>query len=188
MAVATKRPVGESRAIQLRRVALGADHEGDQLKDKLVAELREERHTAKEHAVHGGGLSDAADLADIATIVAYAVLSGEADLAVVVCSSGAAASIVANKIPGIRAAHCQNAVSARHARRIVDANVLCLGARVLGPDLASDIVRAWVANEFSGDERDQRVLMKVEELEDSFDARRRELRRVAALSAGHADS
>ena len=188
MAISTKRPVVDSRATQLRRVALSADHEGDQLKDKLVAELREERHTAKEHTVHGGGLSDAAHLADIVTIVARAVLSGEADLAVVVCSSGAAANIIANKIPGIRAAHCQHAVSARQARRIADANVLCLGASVLGSDLASDIVRAWVANEFSGDERDQRLVMKVEELEDSFDARRRELRRAAALSAGHADS
>ncbi len=189
MVIATRRPVVDNdRTAQLRRVALGADHEGDQLKDKLVAELGEERHTAKEHGVHGSGFGEAVDLTDIVTIVAHAVLSGEADLAIVVCGSGAAASIVANKIPGIRAAHCQNTVSARHARRIADANVLCLGARVLGPDLASEIVRAWVANEFSGDERDQRLLAKVEELEGSFDARRREPRRAAALSASHADS
>ena len=189
MAVEIKRsPVDKGAVTKARRVALGADHEGDQLKDKLVAELRENRYTAKEHGVHGGGLSESADVADIVEIVAQALLSGEADLAVVVCSSGAAASIVANKIPGIRAAHCQNAVSARHARRIADANMLCLGARVLGPDLASDIVAAWVASEFSGDERHQRLLLKVEELEESFDVRRRQPQRAAALSAGHADS
>ena len=185
MTVRLKRSaVDKGMATKPRRVALGADHEGHHLKDKLVAELREDRHMAKEHGVHGGGSSEPTDAADIVTIVAQVLLSGEADLAVVVCSSGAAASIVANKIPGIRAAHCQNAVSARHARRMADANMLCLGARVLGPDLASDIVQAWVASEFSGDERHQRLLLKVAELEDSFDARRR----AGALSAGHADS
>ena len=189
MTAATKQPVLDIDPVtQLRRVALGADHDGHQLKDKLVAQLREERHTVKEHGVHGGSLSEAADAADIVTMVASAVLSGEAELAVVVCSSGAAASIVANKIPGIRAAHCQNTVSARIARRVADANMLCLGARVLGPDLASEIVRVWLTDEFSGDERHQRLLLKVEELEDRFEVRQRERRRAAVPSAGHADS
>ena len=189
MALTTERSaVDDARATRLRRVALGADHEGHQLKDKLVAELREERHTAKEHGVLGGGLSEAADPADIVSIVAQAVLMGEAELAVVVCGSGAAASILANRIPGIRAASCQDTVSARDARQIADANMLCLSARVLGPDLASEIVRVWLASEFSGNERHQRLLLKIEELEDGFDVRRRHPRRAATPSAGHADS
>ena len=66
--------------------------------------------------------------------------------------------------------------------------MLCLGARVLGPDLASEIVRVWLTDEFSGDERHQRLLLKVEELEDRFEVRQRERRRAAVPSAGHADS
>ncbi len=188
MAVATNQhaPVKDVASTS-RRVALGADHEGHQLKEKLVAELREERHAAKDHGVHGGGLGEAADIADIVTIVAQALLSGDADLAVIVCGSGAAASIAANKIPGIRAAHCANAVSARQARQIADANLLCLGARVLGPELASEIVRAWVANEFSGEDRHRRLLQKIEELEEAFEARRRKQQRATALSAGNVD-
>ena len=188
MVAALKQTTTVKEAISTpRRVALGADHEGDQLKDKLVAELREERHSAKDHGLHGGGLGEAADIADIVTVVAQAVLSGEADLAVVVCGSGAAASIAANKIRGIRAAHCANVVSARQARSIADANMLCLGARVVGPELASEIVRTWVVNEFSGEERHRRLLLKVEEMEEVFGARRHEQQRPAALSAGHAD-
>ena len=150
------------------RVALGSDHEGYRLKERLVMVLREDRYPVKDHGVHN---ADPCDYPDIAALVARAVNEGEADVGILVCSSGAGASLAANKIRGIRAVHCQDTFSARQARRTLDTNLLTIGSRVTGDDLAVELARAWLGEKFSGDERAERLVRRLDELEDGFGAR-----------------
>lgn len=154
------------------RVALGGDHEGYRLKEKLVLVLREDRHTIKDHGIHN---AEPCDYPDIAELVGRAVRQGEADVGVLVCSSGAGASIAANKIPGIYAAHCQDTFSARQARRSLGANVLTLGARVVGDDLAVELARAFLDAERADDDRGERLRQRIEQLEEQFEHDRQPL-------------
>lgn len=155
------------------RIAVGSDHQGYRLKERLVMSLREDRHSVKDHGVHN---ADPCDYPDIAELVAKALTTGEADLGLVVASSGAGAAMAANKLPGIRALHCQDTFTARQGRRTLDANMLTLGARVVGEDLALEVARAWLATEFSEDERALRLLQRIELLEQQFDGERSQLR------------
>lgn len=161
------------------RVALGSDHEGLGLKDKLIAHLREERHSVKDC---GGHNAEPGGAPAVTAAVAQAIIAGEADVGIVVSGSGAVASMVANKVPGIRACCCQDAVSARHARRSAGAHILCLGARVLGDELAADIARAFVDEEPSDSERHVSLRRRIEQLEDDFEAQLAELRRSASAT------
>lgn len=161
------------------RVALGSDHEGLALKEKLIAHLREDRHSVKDC---GGHNTEPGGAPAVTAAVAQAILAGDADVGVVVSGSGAVASMVANKLPGIRACCCQDAVSARHARRAAAADVLCLGARVLGDELAADIARAFVDEAPSDGERHVSLRRRIEQLEDDFESKLSELRRNAPAS------
>ena len=144
------------------RIAVGADHAGYPLKAGAIAELRRLGH----QVIDLGTDSDAAvDYPDYAQKVAEAVMRGEADRGLLLCGSGVGASVAANKVPGVRAAVCHDTFSARQGVEDDDMNVLCLGARVIGAELALDVIRAWQAATFSNAERHARRLAKVRALE-----------------------
>src|SRR5437762_13839463 len=132
------------------RLAVGSDRAGFELKETLAAYLRESGH----EVIDIGTRSTApVDYPDYAEALARAVLDGGAERGVLLCGSGVGASVAANKIPGIRAGLCHDTFSARQGVEDDAMNVLCLGARVIGPALAQEVVRAFLAARFSGAER-----------------------------------
>jgi len=147
------------------RLAVATDHGGFPLKDRVIAELRKLGH---EIADLGTNSADPVDYPDYALAVARAVLDGRAERAVLICGSGAGACVAANKFRGIRAATCHDSFSARQCVEDDDVNVLCLGARVIGPELAVDLVRDYVNARFSGAERHRRRLGKIAAFEADF--------------------
>ncbi len=108
------------------------------------------------------------DYPDFAQAVAEAVMRGEADRGLLLCGSGVGASVAANKVPGVRAAVCHDTFSAHQGVEDDDMNVLCFGARVIGPRLATEVIRAWLAAVFSNEERHVRRLRKVMALEERY--------------------
>ncbi|MFO7549516.1 MAG: ribose 5-phosphate isomerase B [Acidimicrobiia bacterium] len=144
------------------RIALGADHAGFPLKQHLAARLAEAGHTVFDLGTHS---EDPVDYPDVAVTVAKAVVDGRADRAILVCGSGAGASVAANKVRGIRATVAHDTYTAHQAVEHDDVNVLCLGSRVIGPALAEELAMAFVEARFSREERHLRRLRKVEALE-----------------------
>jgi ribose 5-phosphate isomerase B len=124
------------------RIALGADSAGKPLLDVVAGHLAGKR----EHEVKD--LSQPGYYADIAVDVAKAVLAGEYDRAILFCGTGIGVCISANKVPGIRAAQCHDAYSAERAAKSNNAQIVCMGARVVGPELAKTIADAWLASQF----------------------------------------
>lgn len=116
----------------------------------------------------GTTTADPVDYPDYAEALGRAILEGRAAKGVLVCGSGVGASVAANKLPGIRAAVCHDCFSARQGVEDDDCNVLCLGARVIGPELAADLVRIWMGARFSEAERHRRRLAKVRKLEEKY--------------------
>ena len=145
------------------RIVIGADHAGFSLKGPMIELLEQEGYSVLDVGTHS---PDPADYPDYAQAVGEAVLSGEAELGILLCGSGVGASIAANKMRGIRAALCHDVFSARQSREDDDANVLCLGPRVIGPKLAEELVRAFLAARFSQAERHRRRLEKVARLDE----------------------
>jgi ribose 5-phosphate isomerase B len=145
------------------RIAIGADHGGYPLNERVIEELRAAGHELIDFGTHVGSRPD--DYPDYALKVGQALQHGEADIGIIVCGSGVGASVAANKLKGIRAALCGDTYSAHQSREHDDCNVLCLGARVTGEELALEIVRAFVAARFTGEERHRRRLAKVAEIE-----------------------
>ncbi len=145
------------------RVAVGADHGGFPLKAEVVELLRGAGHQPVDVGAHK--LDPADDYPDFSQAVAQAILGGRADRGIILCGSGVGASIVANKFKGIRAGLCHDTYSAHQAVEHDDMNVLCLGARVVGPALAAELVRAFVGAKFSGEERHVRRLAKLRSFE-----------------------
>lgn len=148
------------------RIALGCDHAGFELKRTLHLHLEEKGHTVLNLGVDADDAP--ADYPDYARKVAQALRQGDAERGVVVCGSGVGACIAANKFPGIRAGVCHDTFSARQCVEDDDANVLCLGSRVIGSRLAFEVLDAWLAARFSGAERHQRRLDKVLAIEAEF--------------------
>lgn len=144
------------------RIALSADHAGYQLKEHLSRWLTEAGHAVYDLGTHS---PDPVDYPDYAAAAARAVLDGRANRAIVVCGSGAGACMAANKLNGIRAAVAQEAYTARQMVEHDDANVLCLGSRVVGEKLAESVVKEFIAAEFTGEERHRRRLDKIRALE-----------------------
>lgn len=147
------------------RIALAADHAGYDLKCELAAALRTDGHEVLDLGTHS---TAPVDYPDSAQAVAAALREGRADRGLIVCGSGAGASIAANKFPGIRAAVCHDTYTARQAVEHDDMNVLCLGARVIGPALAHDLAAAFLGATFSGEERHRRRLGKILAIEAQF--------------------
>ena len=144
-------------------IAVGSDHAGYSLKQRLAAELRTLGHEVLDLGAHD---ADRVDYPDFGAAVGRAVAGAEADLGVCVCGSGIGIAMAANKVPGVRAAPVHDATSARLARQHNDANVLCLGERLLDPDVALEAVRAWLDAEFEGGRHVGRVA-KLAELDGS---------------------
>lgn len=143
------------------RVGVGCDHGGFDLKESVLQVLREMGIAARDFGTFS---RDSVDYPDFARQVALAVRDGQVDLGILICGTGIGISIAANKVRGIRAALCAEPFSARMARQHNNANVLCLGARTIGPGLAQEIVRAFLQAEFEGGRHGRRV-EKIAELE-----------------------
>ncbi len=145
------------------RIAVGGDHNGFTLKNALVALLEEVGHQVLD--VGPKSLDPADDYPDFADAVASAVASGQVERGILVCGSGVGASVAANKVPGIRAAVCHDIYSAHQGVEHDDMNVLCLGARIIGSEVARELVTAFTSARFSGEPRHKRRLEKVRAME-----------------------
>jgi len=144
------------------KLALAGDHAGFALKEILVAELRKDGHEVLDLGTHD---TSPVDYPDVARAIGNAVNSGEVVRGILVCGSGVGASVAANKIKGIRAGVCHVTYSGHQGVEHDDMNVLCLGARVIGPASAVEIARAFVAARFSNEERHVRRVKKILDIE-----------------------
>jgi ribose 5-phosphate isomerase B len=153
--------------MDIMKLAVACDHAGFPLKGLVAEELRKQGHEVIDL---GTDSTVPVDYPDYAQAVARAVLDGRSERAVLICGSGAGACVAANKFPGIRAATCHDSFSSRQCVEDDNVNVLCLGARVIGPNLAADLVRDYVNAKFSGAERHQRRLSKIAGFEAHFGA------------------
>jgi RpiB/LacA/LacB family sugar-phosphate isomerase len=147
------------------RIAIGADHAGFELKQIL---LDYSRHRGHEVIDAGTTSADPVDYPDFAEAVSKVLLDGAAERGVLVCGSGVGASVSANKIPGIRAGLCHDTYSARQGVEHDDMNILVLGARVIGVELARELVNTFLAANFNGEERHRRRIEKIKALEKRY--------------------
>jgi ribose 5-phosphate isomerase B len=155
------------------RVAFAADHAGAALKDELLRRLIVAFPQHELIDLGGDGSDPSDDYPDFALYIGRMVRDGGAERGILVCGSGVGASVAANKIHGVRAAICHDSYSARQGVEHDDLNVLTLGARVIGPELAYDCASAFLAAEFSGEARHRRRLDKVLAIEDGAQAENR---------------
>jgi ribose 5-phosphate isomerase B len=144
------------------KVAIGADHAGYQLKQALLEPLRSLGHEVVDL---GTASTEPVDYPDVAAVVAAAVLGGTVERGVLICGSGVGASVAANKLPGIRAGLCHDTYSAHQGVEHDDMNILVLGARVIGVELARDLARVFLDARFSHEPRHERRLAKITALE-----------------------
>jgi ribose 5-phosphate isomerase B len=135
-------------------IAIGADHGGYELKQQIAEFLIAQHHHVVDLGIHK---LEAVDYPDIAALVARAVSAGEHERGILICGTGIGVSLAANKVSGIRAALCTDCYTARMAREHNDAQILCLGGRVLGIGRALDIVQVFLSSEFLGGRHAQRV-------------------------------
>ena len=136
------------------KIALGADHAGFELKDRIKQHLQQR---GIEILDQGTNSPDSVDYPDFARLVGHEVAQHHADLGVLVCGSGIGMAIAANKVEGIRAANVSSEYEAQMSREHNDANVLALGARILNPEQALGIVDKWLATQFAGGRHERRV-------------------------------
>ena len=140
------------------RIAVATDHAGFPLKQVVLDELRRLGHEAIDLGTHS---TEPVDYPDFAEALGQAIIEGRADRGVLLCGSGVGASVAANKMRGVRAAVCHDTYSAHQGVEHDDMNVLTIGARVIGPELALELVGAFADARFSGEERHRRRLDKV---------------------------
>lgn len=148
------------------RIAIGADHAGFMMKEELAAQIRKLGHDLLDVGARHSDPSD--DYPDFAEAVGKAIIEGKAERGVLICGSGVGVSVAANKMPGIRAAVCHDAYSAHQGVEHDNMNVLVLGSRIIGPELAHELVRTYLAARFSGEERHRRRLAKVDDIEHRY--------------------
>ena len=149
----------------VKKIELGSDHAGAQLKEEIIEHLNGKGYEIKDF---GTSADKPADYPDPALAVAESVVSGEFDRGILCCGTGIGISIAANKVPGVRCAMLSDTFSARATRLHNDANVMALGGRVIGPELAKDIVDMFLETEFSGVERHQKRIDKIAEIEKKY--------------------
>lgn len=145
------------------KIAIGCDHGGINLKPVLTDYLKKKGIEYKDFGTFDNASTDYNDYAEA---VATAVANGEFDRGILICGTGIGMSIVANKVKGIRCAHCHDVFSAKATRLHNDANVLAMGERVIGPGLMLEIADAFLFTDFSGDERHVRRVNKIKALEE----------------------
>jgi ribose 5-phosphate isomerase B len=147
------------------RIAVAADHAGVPLNELAIAELKKLGHEVIDNGTHDPTQPD--DYPDYAVLVAQQVAEGRCERGVLICGSGVGVSVAANKARGIRAALCHDIYSAHQGVEHDNMNVLCLGARVIGPELMLDLLRAFMAAKFTGEERHLRRLTKIYAIEEN---------------------
>ncbi|MCL5958780.1 MAG: ribose 5-phosphate isomerase B [Chloroflexi bacterium] len=140
------------------KIAIGCDHAGFDLKREIIRELADAGNEVNDLGAYDDRPSD---YPDFALAVAQAVASASADRGIFICGTGVGPAMVANRVPGIRAAVCNDTFCAHTSREHNDANVLTLGSRVVGSGLALDIVKTWLATPFTGEERHRRRVAKM---------------------------
>lgn len=141
------------------RIALSGDHAGLEMKNAIAGWLKEWGHQVDDLGAHTYDRDD--DYPDFADSVAQAVATGKAERGIICCGSGVGASIAANKVTGVRAAMCHDTYSAHQGVEHDDMNVLCVGGRVVGAEVAREVVHSFLAARFTGEERHRRRLGKV---------------------------
>ena len=144
------------------KIAIACDHGALELKKTVAAHLLKKGYEVADFGCH---TTESCDYPDVIAPAARAVAAGECDRGIVMCTTGIGVSIVANKVAGIRCALLSDAWSAKMTRLHNDTNMMALGGGVVGPNLALDIVDTWLETEFSGDERHQRRVSKVNALD-----------------------
>ena len=147
------------------KIAVACDHGGLNLKRTLIAYLQKCGHQVCDY---GTNTFDSCDYPDFAVLAAEAVANGECERGIVVCSSGIGVSIVANKVPGIRCAHCHDVSCAKYTRYHNDANMIAFGEKVVGPGMMEEIVNAFLTCEYEGGERHDRRIAKIKEIEKKY--------------------
>ena len=140
------------------KIAVGNDHRGVAVKQRILALLAELGHEVTDHGASGPA---SADYPDSAILVAEEVGSGKADRGLLICATGHGMCIAANKVTGVRAANCRDLIDAELSRRHNDANVMCLSADLIGEDLIEKMVRTWLETEFEGGGRHSRRVEKI---------------------------
>ena len=148
------------------RIAIGADHGGYALKQELMDFLSSQGHRVEDVGAHA--LEPTDDYPDFTRALAERVASQEAERGIMICGSGVGASVAANKVKGVRASVCHDTYSAHQGVEHDDLNVLCLGARIVGVELAQELVIAFLAASYTGEERHRRRLGKVLDMEARF--------------------
>jgi len=146
------------------RIAIGSDHAGYELKQHLAALLRQSGHDVVDLGSHS---TEPVDYPPICAAVGRMVRDGDADLGIVLGGSGQGEQIAANKVRGVRAALCNDLYTARMARRHNDANVLSIGARIVGEGLADEIVTTFLSTPFEGGRHERRIA-QLAQLEEEF--------------------
>ena len=148
------------------RIVLGADHAGFEMKQDAVAFVRTLGHEILDVGANTGTQPD--DYPDFAEALGMAIRERKADRGILICGSGVGASVAANKIPGVRAGLCHDCYSAHQGVEHDDMNVLVMGSRIIGIELAHDLVKSFLRANFSGEERHVRRLEKVKKIENKF--------------------
>ena len=147
------------------KIAIGCDHGGFELKNPIIDFLKAQGHDVLDL---GTDSTKAVDYPDYSLAVGKAVIEGKVERGILICGSGVGACVAVNKIPGIRAGLCHDTFSAHQGKEDDDTNVLCLGARIIGVQLALEVVKTWVNARFSGAERHVRRLEKVAKIEHDY--------------------
>ena len=148
------------------KIVIAADHNGFELKDIILKLLNDTEHTVLDVGPHSFDPLD--DYPDYAKIMAKSISQGESDRGIMICGSGVGASVAANKVKGVRAAMCHDVYSAHQGVEHDDLNVLCLGSRIVGSEVAQELVISFINASYTQEERHQRRLEKVLDMENEF--------------------
>ena len=147
------------------KIAIACDHGGLNLKKALIAYLERK---GNEYVDFGTNSAESCDYPDYALPAAESVARGECDRGIVICSTGIGVSIVANKVPGVRCAHCHDTYCAKYTRYHNDANMLAFGEKCLGVGMMEEIVTAFLTSEYMGGERHDRRIAKIRAVEEKY--------------------
>ncbi len=147
------------------KIAVACDHGGLNLKKAMIAYVEKLGHEVKDFGTYD---NSSCDYPDFACAAAEAVARGECERGIVVCSSGIGVSIVANKIPGVRCAHCHDLYCAKYTRLHNDANMIAFGEKVVGEGMMQELVYTFLTTQYEGGERHDRRLAKIKALEEKY--------------------
>ena len=147
------------------KIAIACDHGGLNLKKAAIEYLQKKGYEYKDFGTYS---TDSCDYPDFAVQAAEAVASGECERGIVICSSGIGVSIVANKVPGVRCAHCHDVYCAKYTRLHNDANMIAFGEKVVGAGLMEEMLNAFFSYEYEGGERHDRRIAKITEIEKKY--------------------